>query len=65
VKKKPYRGNIMYFFPMRSLEFIDLPNPSGFDLASNRNEYQEYSWGVKAGRRVRLTNLTAIYEPIV
>jgi hypothetical protein len=25
------------------------------DSASNRNEYQEYSWRVKGGRRVRLT----------
>jgi hypothetical protein len=29
----------------------------GFDSASNRNEYQEPSWGVKGGRRVRLTTL--------
>jgi hypothetical protein len=27
------------------------------DSASNRNEYQEPSWGVKGGRRVRLTIL--------
>jgi hypothetical protein len=27
----------------------------GADSASNRNEYQESSWGVKGGRRVRLT----------
>jgi hypothetical protein len=27
------------------------------DSASNRNEYQESSWGVKDGRRVRLTTL--------
>jgi hypothetical protein len=26
----------------------------GVDSASNRNEYQESSWGVKGGRRVRL-----------
>jgi hypothetical protein len=26
-------------------------------LPSIRNEYQEYSWGVKGGRRVGLTNL--------
>jgi hypothetical protein len=25
----------------------------GVDSASNRNEYQESSWGVKGGRRVR------------
>jgi hypothetical protein len=29
-------------------------NP-GVDSASNRNEYQEDSWGIKSGRRVRLT----------
>jgi hypothetical protein len=29
----------------------------GVDSASNRNEYQEPSWGVKGGRRVRLTTL--------
>jgi hypothetical protein len=27
----------------------------GVDSVSNRNEYQESSWGVKGGRRVRLT----------
>jgi hypothetical protein len=46
---------------MRSLEFsvdVMLFQPhyaSVVDLASNRNEYQESSWGVKGGRRVRLT----------
>jgi hypothetical protein len=29
----------------------------GVNPASNRNEYQESSWGVKGGRRVRLTTL--------
>jgi hypothetical protein len=29
----------------------------GFNSAYNRNEYQEPSWGVKGGRRVRLTTL--------
>jgi hypothetical protein len=29
----------------------------GVDSASNINEYQEHSWGVKGGRRVRLTTL--------
>jgi hypothetical protein len=29
----------------------------GLDSASNRNEYQESSWGVKSGRRVGLTTL--------
>jgi hypothetical protein len=50
-------------FPMRSLDFFNLPNPSslqygpGVDTASNRNECQESSWGVKCGRHVRLTTL--------
>jgi hypothetical protein len=30
---------------------------TGVDSASNRNEYQEPSWVVKGGRRVRLTTL--------
>jgi hypothetical protein len=29
----------------------------GVDSVSNRNEYQELSWGVKGGRHVRLTTL--------
>jgi hypothetical protein len=29
----------------------------GVDSASNRNEYQESSWGVKGDRLVRLANL--------
>jgi hypothetical protein len=37
---------------------------SGVDSASNRNEYQEDSWGVKRGRRVRLTTYSPS-EPIV
>jgi hypothetical protein len=32
------------------------PSP-GVDSASNRNEYQESSWGVKRGRRVRMRTL--------
>jgi hypothetical protein len=31
----------------------------GVDSASNRNEYQESSWGVKGGLRIRLTTLQA------
>jgi hypothetical protein len=47
-------------FPMRSLYFsIDLILPAalgpGVDSASNRNEYQQFSWGVKGGRGVKLT----------
>jgi hypothetical protein len=34
------------------------------DAASNRNEYQESFWGVKGGRRVRLTNLPLSVSPL-
>jgi hypothetical protein len=38
--KSPFR------VPMRSLNIFNWPNPSmGVDSASNRNEYQESSWG--------------------
>jgi hypothetical protein len=41
---------------MRSLDFsIDLILPAGVDSASNRNESQESSCGVKDGWRMRLT----------
>jgi hypothetical protein len=36
----------------------------GVDSASNRNEYQEPSWGGKARPARRADNLTAIYQPI-
>jgi hypothetical protein len=45
------------------VDFFNIPNPSsrtmvlGVDSTSNRNEYQEPSWGVKGGRRVKLTTL--------
>jgi hypothetical protein len=49
-------------FPMRSLDFcfqftqfFQLHYGPGVDSASNRNEYQESSWRVNGGRRVRLT----------
>jgi hypothetical protein len=36
------------------------------DSASNRNEYQESSWGIKGGQPARKSdNLTVICEPIV
>jgi hypothetical protein len=40
--------------------FFSLPNPSSCTMArvysaSNGNEYQEYSWGVKSERHVRLS----------
>jgi hypothetical protein len=47
--------------PMRWIFSIDLilqPHYGpGVDLASNGNEYQPSSWGLKGGRRVRLTTL--------
>jgi hypothetical protein len=45
---------------MRSLNFkyFQPHYDPGVDSASNRNEYQGSSWGVKGGRRVRLTTST-------
>jgi hypothetical protein len=43
------------------VDFFNLPNPSSRTMpwgpASNRNEYQESSWGVKSGRRLVLITL--------
>jgi hypothetical protein len=53
-------GRLRARFPMRLLDFFNLPNPSSrtmTDSVSNRIEYQESSCGVKGGRRVRLTTL--------
>jgi hypothetical protein len=46
--------------PDEVIGFFNWPNPSSRIVAlgsthSNRNEYQESSWGIKSGRRVRLT----------
>jgi hypothetical protein len=47
--------------PMRQLDFLRFTYPfqphsvPGVDSASNRIEYQEQSWGIKSGRRVRMT----------
>jgi hypothetical protein len=43
---------LLYF--QLSLSFQPHYGP-GFDSAFNRNEYQESAWGIKGGRRVRLT----------
>jgi hypothetical protein len=41
-----------------SIDLIPQPHcVPGVDSASNRNEYQESSWGVKGGRCIRLTTL--------
>jgi hypothetical protein len=52
---------------MRSLDFFFQLTQSihphygpGVDSGSNRSEYQESSWGVKGGRRVRLTSLPSV-----
>jgi hypothetical protein len=53
-------------FPMRTLDFsIDLilPGPE-VDSPSNRNEYQESSWG-KGRRQRKANNLTTICEPFI
>jgi hypothetical protein len=46
----PMRWNFSSFQPHYGVH-------PGVHSASNRNEYQEPSWGVKGGRRVRLTTL--------
>jgi hypothetical protein len=49
-------GRSRVWVPMRWDFSSFLPHSGpGVDSASNRNEYQEPSWGVKGGRRVRLT----------
>jgi hypothetical protein len=56
----PQAGRSRVRFPRRSLNFVQFsrsfqPHYSPeVDSASNRNEYQESSWGVKGGLRVRL-----------
>jgi hypothetical protein len=54
-------GRLRVRFLMRSLDIFQLTESfqphygPGVDSASNRNGYQETSWGVKGGQRVRLT----------
>jgi hypothetical protein len=71
-KKKRVRGSVVGWgtmlqagrsrvrVPMRWI-FFNWPNPSSTmaleSTHSNRNEYQESSWGIKSGRRIRLTTL--------
>jgi hypothetical protein len=48
-------GDVIVFLP---IDLILQPKyDPGIDSASNRNEHQEFSWGLKGGRRVRLTTL--------
>jgi hypothetical protein len=47
----PMRWNFSSFQP----DYV-----SGVDSASNRNEYQEDSWGIKGGRRVRLSSSPSV-----
>jgi hypothetical protein len=58
--------------PDEVIAFFNLPHPSSrtmalwVDSASNRNEYQESSWGLKGDLLARKAdNLTAICELIV
>jgi hypothetical protein len=60
--------------PIRSLDFFQLTQSfqphydPGVDSASNRNEYQEYSWNIVGGigrPARRADNLPANSEPIV
>jgi hypothetical protein len=50
--------NLMLRVPMRwNFSSFQAHYGPGVDSASNRNEYREPSWGVRGGRRVRLTTL--------
>jgi hypothetical protein len=59
----PSNGCYLLSLIVDEVDFFNLPNPSsqhygpGVDSASNRNEYQDDSWGTKGGRCVRLTTL--------
>jgi hypothetical protein len=46
---------VIYFFQL--IESFQQQYVPEVDSASNRSEYQEYSWGIKGGRRVRLNIL--------
>jgi hypothetical protein len=51
-------GSIIFQLSHRNIQLIQSFQPHcgpWVDSASDRNEYQQYSWGVKFGRRVRLT----------
>jgi hypothetical protein len=49
----PISKEVIIFFQFT--KSFQLHYGPGFDSASNSNEYEEYSWGVKRGRCVRLT----------
>jgi hypothetical protein len=61
-------GRLRVRFPITSLRFSIDPMPSAaalVDSVSNRNEYEESSWGLKVRPERKADNLTANYEPIV
>jgi hypothetical protein len=56
--------------PIKSLDFsigliLQAHYGPGVDTASNRNKYQEFSWGVKGRPARKADNITAIYKPTV
>jgi hypothetical protein len=65
-----YNLEVAVSFPDEIIKFFDWSNPSSrimalrVDSASNRNEYQESSWG-KGWPTRKADNLTVIYELIV
>jgi hypothetical protein len=59
----PQAGRSRVRFPIRSLDFVQFTESfqphygPGVYSASDRNEYQESSWGIKGGPRVRLKTI--------
>jgi hypothetical protein len=63
--------SLRVFVPMRSLNFLSLPNTSSSTIwpwgysATNRNEYLKTFLGGKTRPACKTDNQPAIYEPVV
>jgi hypothetical protein len=70
--KRSEGGEIWSYWPQRKGLLLHFPPPQSFQLhygpgvdsASNRNEYQESSWGAKGSQRVRMTTLPPSVSPL-